>query len=88
MDVFVLDPGTDRYLGRLCEFNRCPKGRPECLVAGCGAVAFLRQHEGFRWRPESLAGDAAVRLFDRATGRLSYAADLPLPSGDAHGPVA
>ncbi len=88
VDVFVLDPDTDRYLGRLCEFNRCPKGKPECLVAGCGAVAFLRQHEGFRWRPETLAGDSAVRLFDRATGRLSHAADLPLPSGDADGPVA
>ena len=24
LDVFILDPGTDRYLGRLCLFNRCP----------------------------------------------------------------
>jgi len=79
-DVFVLEPGTDRYLGRLCEFNRCPKGKPECLVAGCGAVPFLRQHEEFRWRPRALARDRAVPLFDRARGRLGRAVDLPLPT--------
>lgn len=80
VDVFVLEPGTDRYLGRLCQFNRCPKGKIECMVAGCGAAAFLRQHEDFRWRQETLAGDHAAQLFDRATGRLGYAADLPLPN--------
>ena len=37
-DVFVLEPGSDRYLGRLCLFNACPKGRPECLVPGCGGA--------------------------------------------------
>lgn len=81
VDVFVLEPGTDRYLGRLCQFNRCPKGKPECLVPGCGAAAFLRQHEGFRWQPQALAGDRAVRLFDRATGQIRCAAGLPLPGG-------
>lgn len=79
-DVFVLEPETDRYLGRLCQFNRCPRGKIECMVAGCGEATFLRQHEGFRWRPETLAGDRAIRLFDRATGRLRYATDLPLPA--------
>ena len=79
LDVFVLEPGSDRYLGRLCQFNRCPKGRPECLVAGCGAAALLRQHEGFRWQPQALAGDRAVRLFDRGTGQIRCAAELPLP---------
>lgn len=79
VDVFILEPGTDRYLGRLCQFNQCPKGKLECIVAGCGATTFLRQHEDFRWRPETLAGDRTVQLFDRATGRMRYAADLPLP---------
>ena len=41
---------TDRYLGRLCDFNACPKGKAECRVPGYGDVALLRQHEGFRWR--------------------------------------
>ena len=90
IDVFILDPDTDHYLGRLCLFNRCPKGKAECLVPGCGATKFLQQHEAFRWRPESLAGDRVLRLFDRTTGQVSRAADLPLPtgSGDADGPAA
>jgi hypothetical protein len=79
VDVFVLEPGTGRYLGRLCQFNRCPKGKPECLVTGCGAAAFLRQHDAFRWQPQALAEDRAVRLFDRDTGQIRRAADLPLP---------
>ena len=29
VDVFILEPSTDRYLGRLCDFNTCPKGKAE-----------------------------------------------------------
>ena len=83
VDVFILEPGTDRYLGRLCDFNACPKGKAECRVPGCGDVALLRQHEGFRWRPESLAEGRAVRLFERATGLQRSASDLPLLEVDA-----
>ncbi|NNG05293.1 MAG: hypothetical protein HKM95_14510 [Inquilinus sp.] len=82
VDAFIIDPDTDRYLGRLCQFNRCPKGKSECRVPGCGATKLLRQHEGFRWRPESLAGDRMLRLFDRATGQIHRAADLPLPKDE------
>jgi hypothetical protein len=80
-DVFILELGTDRYLGRLCPFNRCPRGKAECRAPGCGESNFLQQHEGFRWRPESLAGNRSLLLFDRATDRFGYAADLPLPAG-------
>lgn len=83
VDAFVFEPETDRYLGRLCDFNACPKGKRECRVPGCGDVAFLRQHEDFEWWPESLAGDRAVRLFDRASGTVGRAADLPLPEDPA-----
>jgi hypothetical protein len=83
MDVFILEPGTDRYLGRLCQYNRCPKGKAECLVPGCGATKFLRQHAGFNWQSKSLAEDRVVPLFDRATGWVGHAADLPLPSAAA-----
>lgn len=82
LDVFVIEPGTDRYLGRLCRFNQCPKGKRECLVPGCGDTPFLQQHEGFRWRPKSLAADRAVTLFDRAAGLLRRAVDLPLPPAE------
>jgi hypothetical protein len=40
MDVFLFEPGTDRYLGRLCSFNQRPKEKRDCLVPGCGAVPF------------------------------------------------
>ncbi len=82
LDAFILDPGTNRYRGRLCWFNRCPKGKRECLVPGCGAAKFLQQHEDFQWRPESLAEDRVVRLFDRSGSQLARAADLPLPQDE------
>ncbi len=66
VDVFLLAHADSRYLGRLCIFSDCPKGKRECAVPGCGATGFLRQHEGF----ELAAGafDHAVTLFDRQTG--------------------
>jgi hypothetical protein len=79
VDVFVLAPGTDRYLGRLCDFARCPKHKPECLVPGCGAVPFLQQHDGFVFDPEALAAARVIRLFDRHSGSLRKAAEVPLP---------
>src|SRR5712675_1261936 len=31
LDIFLIAPGSDRYLGRLCSFSRCPKGKPQCF---------------------------------------------------------
>src|SRR5271167_1450485 len=36
LDVFLFEPDSDRYLGRLCSFNDCPKDKPDCMVPGCG----------------------------------------------------
>ena len=47
VDVFLMEPRTDRYLGRLCIFGQCPKGKMECHRQGCGAKPFLKQHEDF-----------------------------------------
>jgi len=66
VDVFLLEPGTDRYLGRLCHFGVCPKHKPECRVEGCGASLFLRQHERFVFDARSL--ERGTLLFDRARG--------------------
>jgi hypothetical protein len=82
IDVFVLDPATSRYLGRLCTFNQCPKGKIECLVEGCGSTPFLQLHQDFRWRADSLAPDRSLTLYDRGAGSVAKAADLPLPEGD------
>ena len=43
-DVFILEPGTNRYLERLCDYNTCPGGTPECRTPDCGTVKFLRRH--------------------------------------------
>jgi len=66
VDVFVLEPATNRYLGRLCSFGACPKNKPECRVPGCGAAPFLRQHPDFSWRAESLDPRRTVILFERS----------------------
>jgi hypothetical protein len=69
VDVFLLEPGTNRYLGRLCHFNRCPKEKSECLVPDCGRVSFLRQIEGFSLRPDAIDMARSVLLYDRDSTR-------------------
>jgi hypothetical protein len=71
VDVFIMEPGTDRYLGCLCIFRECPRrGRYECLEPGCGATPLLRQHEGFVLRADALSPDRSTVLLERpaATG--------------------
>ena len=80
VDIFILKHDADDYLGRLCDFNECPKGKPECAVPGCGRIGFLRQHPGFMWQADAVSGHHAVRLFDRATDFRRLAAGLPLPA--------
>ncbi len=66
VDVFLIEPVSDRYLGRLCTFGTCPKGKPECQVAGCGSWPFLQQHDDFVFYPDALAEDRIVRLYVRS----------------------
>lgn len=83
LDIFLFEPGTDRYFGRMCGFKICPAHKRECLVPGCGATPFLKQHEDFRLYPDALS--LAVRLFERGFGEVRRAADLPSQRDDAHG---
>ncbi len=64
VELFLMEPGTNRYLGRLCTYAACPKGKPDCVVPGCGAVKFLKQHTGFVLRDEALAAGRTVLLYD------------------------
>jgi hypothetical protein len=80
VDVFLFEPSTDRYLGRLCTFNACPKGHRDCLVPGCGAVPFNKKVDGFAPTPDLLA--FAAVLWRRGEGRVSSALDLPVPEGE------
>jgi predicted nucleotidyltransferase len=65
VDVFLFEPGSDRYLGRLCTFAVCPKGKLECQTPGCGRAPLLKQHHDFNLDSRALAEDRVVRLFDR-----------------------
>jgi hypothetical protein len=82
LDIFMIEPGTDRYLGRMCQFKACPANKSKCLVPGCGATLFLQQHQGFVLQPDALGPARAVRLFDRTTGETRRAVDLPSPPDD------
>ena len=78
-DIFLYEPGSDRYLGRLCDFNSCPKGKPECRVPGCGDVAFNRIHEDFYPDAELLAAARENMLYEKGKGILMSALDLSPP---------
>lgn len=68
VEIFLMEPATDRYLGRLCCFNQCPKeGKEECLVPGCGEQLFLKRIPRFKMRREALHPERTVVQFARAT---------------------
>jgi hypothetical protein len=77
VEVFLIEPGTDRYLGRLCNFNACPKGKPQCLVPGCGAVPFNKRVVDFVPHVDLLATARYAMLYERGKGRLRSALELP-----------
>jgi hypothetical protein len=84
VDTFLFEPHTDRYLGRLCSYNHCPKGKRDCAAPGCGAVAFNKSIPGFQPHADLLATARTAMLYERTAGRLRYAVDLPpTPSGDS-----
>lgn len=77
VDVFLFEPQSDRYLGRLCRYNSCPKGKRDCLVPGCGAIPFNQIVEGFRPYADIVASAPDTTLYVRGEGRLRSALDLP-----------
>jgi hypothetical protein len=83
VEIFLIEPGTDRYLGRLCNFSTCPKDKPQCRVPGCGAVPFNKRVLGFVAHADLLASAEYAMLYRRGEGRLRSALDLPGPSDSA-----
>ena len=77
LDVFMIEPGSDRYLGRLCSFNACPKDKRDCLVPGCGAIPFNKVIAEFKPRADLLESARYAMLYERGVGRLRSALDLP-----------
>ena len=85
LDIFLIEPGTDRYLGRLCSFSTCPKGKRECLVPGCGEIRFNRRFPDFTPHADLLAPAQHATFYKRGAGRLRSALDLPAVEQD-HAP--
>ncbi len=77
--VNFLEHGTDRYVGNLCHYKKCPAAEPACEVPGCGAVGHLRQFSRYRFDQDDLHPDRCFRLFDRATATVNHAVNLPGP---------
>lgn len=71
VDVFIFEPETNRYLGRLCNYNTCPKGKDDCLVPGCGEIPLLKQHDDFTFKMDVFESDSNIVLFDRSKTRHS-----------------
>lgn len=83
LDVFLFEPESDCYLGRLCSFNQCPKGKTDCLVPGCGATPFNKRVAGFTPYADLLAPARYAMLYERDAGRLRSALDLPTTEEDS-----
>lgn len=79
IDAFIFDPITDGYIGRLCNFNQCPKHRKECTVPGCGDIPYNRIFPSFTPWPSLLSTARETILFTRESGAILNAIDLPLP---------
>jgi hypothetical protein len=76
VDIFLFSEAWKDYLGRLCTFAQCPKGKIDCLTPGCGREPFLKQHESFELEPDALAAGRALPLYERGRGFLHRAVDL------------
>ena len=84
VEIFILRAASDDYLGRLCTFSQCPKGKMECLAPGCGREKFLRQHADFTFWRQALDDDRIMRLYDRREGILRRAADTAAEGREDH----
>lgn len=80
LDVFLIEPGSDAYLGRLCKFSQCPKQKLDCMVPGCGEIAFNRRIAEFMPHADLLTPAEGAMLYRRGIGRVRSALDLS-PSG-------
>jgi hypothetical protein len=77
VEIFVMRSGTNDYLGRLCTYGKCPKGKRDCEVPGCGREPFLKQHADFTFWANALAEDRIMRLYERGRSIVRRAADTP-----------
>lgn len=77
VDTFLFEPGSGRYLGRLCSYNKCPKGKRDCEVPGCGRIPFNKKIPEFMPYADLLNQARSNLLYERGKGVLRSALDLP-----------
>lgn len=65
--LHLVDQATKRYLGMVCHFNQCPKGKPECHVPGCGSLKHVRILPWFKFKPHRLNQHNSLVLLERVT---------------------
>jgi len=84
LDIFLFEPGTDQYLGRLCYFGTCPKpGKRACVEPGCGDIAFNQKIATFKPYADLLEPATYAMLYRRGQGLIRSALELPV-AGDEH----
>lgn len=65
-DVFILQSGASKYIGNLCPYNTCPKGKDDCHVPGCGDTPFLKKFKDFTLFPDAITKKNRIDIFNRA----------------------
>ena len=81
VELFVFDSQSGKYLGRICHFNKCPKGYSDCVIQGCGTPKYLKTMKDFVLYPEAMLRVNSQILFERTpTSGISMAnlfSDIP-----------
>lgn len=65
VEVCLMEQGTGKFIGFLCNFTKCPKGKPGCFVDGCGKPLYLKLYEDFKFDAHALSAGRARVLFER-----------------------
>jgi len=64
IDVFIMDADSGRFVGNLCCFKDCPKGKPDCWVEGCGNPPHLKLYNNFKLQLSALSPTKSVVLYE------------------------
>jgi len=83
VEVFIMDTATNRYLGGLCLYAKCPKHAAGCEVPGCGSSKYLQQISDFRFDASRLAPERSVLLCEVSEGAEALRRHPEAPRDDS-----
>ena len=64
-DIFLIDSESNKFLGNLCRYATCPKGKDDCSVRGCGKVPHLQKFKQFTFFPDAANQDKRIDIYDK-----------------------